>query len=112
MHRALGVSEDKLKDAPGIPIRRAPDAVFDADYFQKFGENSVYHGSTGGPNSLANRLGEIERNLRSGQITTQQMGNQVNDLYTTPPCSDLNLWPVTRDWLRQNGTRSDIIIPD
>jgi hypothetical protein len=112
MQRALGVLESKLDDVPGIPIRRGPDAMFDADYFQKFGKNPVYHGSTGGPGSLANMLGVIERNLRSGQITTQQMVNQVNDLYTTPPFSDLNLWPVTRDWLRQSGTRSDIIIPD
>lgn len=52
MQRALNVPADKLDDVPGIPIRRQPDAVFDADYFQKFGKNPVYHGSKGGPDSL------------------------------------------------------------
>jgi len=35
--------------------------VFDQRYLSKFGNNPVYHGSTGGTNSLANRLGAIRR---------------------------------------------------
>ncbi len=96
----------------GTMVMSAQGAVFDADYFQKFGKNPVYHGSKGGPDSLANRLGAIRRRLDRGEISTQQMVNQVNDLYTNPPFADLNLWPITRDWLRQHGTASDVIIPD
>jgi hypothetical protein len=111
MSRALGVPADKLDDCPGIPMRRQPDATFDVKYKEDFGHDPVYHGSAGGPDTIANRLAQIRGSLDRGAIDVKRMVDEVKDLYESPPYNSTNMWPVTRDWLKANVANSSLI-PD
>ena len=76
-------------------------------YLNKFGNNPVSNGSAGG----ANRLGKIRRRLnRDGDH--QGMVNAIAQLHKSPPFRELNIWPVTRDWLRAHSNFPGINIPD
>ncbi len=110
----LGIADNVLDDAPGIPLRRKPDAIYDAAYREKFGHDPVYHGGSIQNGGLAANLNSIRSKLDNGTIGVGEMLIMVKELYESAPYRNTNMWPVTRDWLRQHATDPSIIsiIPD
>jgi hypothetical protein len=81
-----------------------------AQYQQKMGHAPIYHGGTLAQGSLKEKLGVIYRKYeglakvrgRAGLTDRQkwEMIRDFRDVYESSPYDVLNLWPATRDWLR------------
>ncbi len=54
----------------------------------------------------------LQHRFDSGDLDLSEMLDEVSGLYKSEPYSNANMWPVTRDWLKQHVTDPSIIIPD
>ena len=95
----------------GIPLRKKPNAEYDATYREKFGHDPAYHGGPIAEGGLAANLNSIRSQLQNGTISVEQMLIRVKQLYQSLPYRETNMWPVTRDWLRLHAVDPSII-PD
>jgi len=110
MSRALGFPENVLDETPSLVMPRVRGiADFDeAAYIQKFGHAPAYH------QDLAWESSVIRRG-RTGVFSDREQVDlllNVKDLYSIPPYDKMNMWPVTRDWLRKQLGKRWHIVPD
>lgn len=93
-----------------LPERPGGNAGFtDADiahYRDKFGHDPVYHR---GPDGIKEAIDQVFRDMNKSPISpgvfsfeeTVDFLNRFKFLYSeSPRVGQLDLWPVTRDWLR------------
>lgn len=110
LSKRLGIADDILDECPGIPLRKNPDAKFDAAYRGKYGRDPIYHGGTAANNGLAARLNQIKARFDSGEIPDEAgLLQEVKSLYNSPPYDTANMWSVTRDWLKQHISDPTIV---
>jgi hypothetical protein len=112
---AVGLPPGVWDDSPGIALPARPGtSQFDAvAYKQKFGHDPIYHQGMGG---IKGEIDKIMTGMQGELVTDvakQALLNTVRDLYTRPPYDKVNMWPVTRDWLRKQltaaGKNPDIV---
>lgn len=111
MSDRLGIPDGVWDDAPGIPLRVKPNAEYDATYWDKFGHDPIYHGGTLEQGSLVQRLRQIRDRFDASQDPNRSavMLQEVKTLYESPPYDTMNMWKVTRDWLKQHVSDPSIV---
>jgi hypothetical protein len=78
-----------------------------AKHIEKFGTPPPYHQGDESITQITtniftelkidmNKLGDLEDETRALLMT------RIKKAYESPPYSDLNAWPLIRDWLKQN----------